>query len=141
MSAPSYPESPIAMVPGDGYRAGACNIGPWEIRRRRASAVLALGAAVALLVLLVSMDAPAWTRLLVLLPAWGGAVSWLQARRRFCVAFGMAGIANFADDDRGRIQIDAAAQREADRRAAAAILRDGFLLAIVPVLIVVLLPL
>ncbi len=140
MSQPATPISPLAPVPGDRYRAGACNIGPWEIRRRRLSAIAAMGAAIALLALLVSAGAPAWMRLLVLLPAWGGAVSWLQARRRFCVAFGMAGISNFADGDSGRTQVVDGEQREADRRTAFALLRDGFLLAIVPVLVLVLLP-
>jgi hypothetical protein len=140
MSGSVLPATPIAPVPDDGYRAGACNIGPYEIRRRRTSAIVAIGAAIALLALLIATGAPAWTRVLVLLPAWGGAISWLQARRRFCVAFGIAGLTNFGDNDQGRIQIVDPAQRESDRRAAAAMIRDGFLIAIIPVLIAVLLP-
>ena len=140
MSGPTIKPSPILQVPGQGYVAGACNIGPWEIRRRRLGALAGFGTALALLALLVGLGAPAWARLVVLLPAWGGAVSWLQARRRFCVAYGVAGLSNFTDDEGGRTHVVDEAQRDLDRQASLGLLRDGLLLAIVPVLVVVLLP-
>jgi hypothetical protein len=134
------PLTPIAPVPGDEYVAGACNIGPWEIRRRRRSALVGFAAAAALFVLLVVVAAPAWARLVVLLPLWGGFVSWLQARRRFCVAFALAGVANFGDDDAARHAIADPAQRDADRRATVALLRDAFLLALGPAILAVIVP-
>ncbi|MCJ7709818.1 MAG: hypothetical protein MUQ32_03210, partial [Chloroflexi bacterium] len=97
-SAPT-PVTPSIVFPVDGYVAGACNIGPWEIRRRRAFALAGFAVAAVLFAMLVVAGAPAWTRLVLILPLWGGAFSWLQARRRFCAAFAMAGIANFGDGD------------------------------------------
>ncbi len=133
---------PIAPAPEPegAYVAGACNIGPWEIRRRRRSAIAALAAAAGLLVVLVAIGVPAWTRVMLLVPLWGAGISWLQARRRFCVAFAMAGLSNFGDGEAGRQSVIDPAQRELDRRAMAIVVRDGFLLAVLPTLIAVLLP-
>jgi hypothetical protein len=130
----------IAPAPGDGYVAGACNIGPWEIRRRRRSAVAAFVAAAVLFAVLVAIGAPAWTRLILILPLWGGAISWLQARRHFCVAYAMGGLANFGDGDAARRSVVDPVQRAADRRAMIVLIRDGFLVAIIPTIVAIILP-
>jgi hypothetical protein len=124
----------------DGYVPGACNIGPWEIRRRRAFAVAGFIAAGALLVALVAWGAPPVGRLLVLLPLWGGMFSWLQARRRFCAAYAFAGIANLGAGLASRRRVEDAAAHRADLLAVARMTRDSFLLALVPTLVAVLLP-
>jgi hypothetical protein len=131
----------IAPAPGDGYVAGACNIGPWEIRRRRMSAVAAFVAAAVLFAVLVAIGAPAWTRLILILPLWGGAISWLQARRHFCVAYAMGGLANFGDGDAARRSVVDPVQRAADRRATIVLVRDAFLIAIIPTIVAIILPL
>ena len=77
------------------YRAGACNIGPAEIRRRRDAGILGVAATVVLAAALVAMAAPAWARLLVFFPAAGAAIGFLQARMRFCVSFAVSGLRNF----------------------------------------------
>jgi len=138
--APIAPIMPIALIPGDRYVAGACNIGPWEIRRRRAFGVAGFVAAGLLFAVLVASGAPAWTRLLLLLPLWGGAFSWLQARRRFCAAFAMAGIANFGDGDGSRRSVTDVAAHELDMRATVRLTRDSFVIAIVPTVVAVLIP-
>ena len=143
MSAPPRPapNTPIAIaVPPDGYVPGVCNIGPWEIRRRRAFGVAGFIAAAVVLAGLVIAGAPAPARLLVLLPAWGGAFSWLQARRRFCAAFAMAGISNFADGEIGRQAVADAAARRADLQATVRLTRDSFALAAVVAISAALLP-
>jgi hypothetical protein len=135
------PITPIAPVPGDSYVAGACNIGPWEIRRRRAYAIAAFAAAGVLLAVLVAVGAPAVTRLIVLLPLWAGMFSWLQARRRFCAGYAVARRSNFGD---GHATIASVASEEAhreDMRAVTRMTRDAFLLALVPTILAVLLPL
>ena len=129
----------IAMDP-DGYVPGACNIGPWEIRRRRAAAIAAIVAAIALFAILVAIDAPAWTRIALIAPAWGGAIAWLQARRHFCVAYALGGLSNFGSGDTTRQVVVDPAQRALDRRATVLLLRDAFLLAILPVIVAVILP-
>lgn len=77
------------------YRAGACNIGPAEIERRRRLGLVELAAAGALAVGLVALDAPAWSRIAVFPLLAGSLVSLEQARRRFCAGFGFAGVRNF----------------------------------------------
>jgi hypothetical protein len=131
----------IATDPADGYVAGACNIGPWEIRRRRRSAIAAFIGAGVLFALLVAIGAPGWTRVLLLLPLWGGAISWLQARRHFCVAYAMGGLANFGDEDATRRSVVDPVQRAADRRATIVLVRDAFLIAVIPTIVAILLPL
>ncbi|HEX5825905.1 MAG TPA: hypothetical protein VFY23_00165 [Candidatus Limnocylindrales bacterium] len=134
------PIQPIAPIDGDGYVPGACNIGPWEIRRRRAFAVVGFAAAAVLFAVLVALDAPAVARALVFLPLMGGAFSYLQARRRFCAAYAFQGIANFADalDGVRRVQDDAA--RRADLAAVARMTRDAALIALPIAIVAVILP-
>jgi hypothetical protein len=106
----------------DDYRAGACNIGPGEVARRRrtghvGAAVTLIGAAV-----LAAMDAPAAPRFVLFVPAAVGAAGYLQATMRFCANYGWRGVFNFgaAGNDRVTGVADAAA-RAADRRTAIAI--------------------
>jgi hypothetical protein len=138
LSSPSL--APIAPVPGHEYAAGACNIGPWEIRRRRAFAVAAFVAAAALLAVLVAAGAPQWARLLVFLPLWGGFFSWLQARRRFCAAYALQGTSNFGESQAEMQAVSDAAARKADLAAVRRMTRDSLLLALPVTVLLVLLP-
>ena len=135
----SPPTSPIAIV-GDGYVAGACNIGAYEIRRRRLFGFVGIAIGVVLAVVLLAIGAPAWTRLLLLFPFWGGVFSLLQARRRFCAAFALAGVANFADDDAGRRHVADDAAHLADMTAVARMTRDSFIAGALIAVVVALLP-
>jgi hypothetical protein len=101
-----------------GYRAGACNIGPAEISARRRSGHLGVIATLGALVLLVAVDAPTWTRLVLFVPAAIGAAGYLQAAMRFCAAFGWAGVFNFSDRIRSTSSVIEAEARAADRRKA-----------------------
>lgn len=144
LSSPA-PITPLLPVEGDpgagGYIAGACNIGPWEIRRRRAFAVVAFVAAAVLFAILVATGAPAWTRLIVFFPLMGGAFSWLQARRHFCAAYAWRGIANFTDDLTGARSVQDAEARRLDMAAVARMGRDSALIAAPITLLLALLPL
>ena len=131
----------LAIAPiEDGYVPGACNIGPWEIRRRRAFAIVAFVAAGVLLALLVAVHAPAIARVILFVPLMGGVFSYLQARRRFCAAFAMQGVANFADGDAGRHVIGDDAARRADRAAVLRMARDSAVIAAALTILAVLLP-
>lgn len=77
------------------YRAGACNIGPQEIARRRRSGHAGSVLAIVTFGLLVAVRAPRAVRLAVALPATAAAAGYLQARLRFCAGFGLWGVANF----------------------------------------------
>lgn len=77
------------------YQPGVCNIGPAEIRRRRASGWLGLGIAVLYLAAAFLLSWPAPWRLLVALPMFLSAQGFLQAAFHFCVGFASRGLYNF----------------------------------------------
>lgn len=108
---------PRISADNDPYQAGACNIGPAEIARRRRAGVLGVTAAIVLAAVLVLVGAPTVARLLVALPLAGGAVGLLQARFRFCVGFALAGLRNFGPLGAEERVTDAAAHRADLRRA------------------------
>jgi hypothetical protein len=115
--------SPGGLQPA-GYAAGACNIGPAEIAARRRSGYAGIAAAAVLGVVLLAVDAPAPARLLVALPLAGGAIGLLQARSRFCAAYGMAGVRNFGPLGNPERVVDADARR-ADRAKSLRIIAGG----------------
>lgn len=88
----------IEPAPGE-YRAGACNIGPGEIAKRRAYGIAGVISAVVLGIVLVAIDAPALARALIIFPLWGGIIGLEQARRKFCAGFAYAGIRSVAGSD------------------------------------------
>jgi hypothetical protein len=99
------------------YEPGVCNIGPAEIARRRRVGHGGVIASVVLVAILVAIDAPAFARLLVTIPAMIAASGYLQAWLRFCAGFGAAGIYNFGPLGRTESVADDDA-RSRDRRRA-----------------------
>lgn len=78
------------------YVPGSCNIGTAETAMRRRAGRVGAALAVVLAVVLIAADAdPRW-RLLVALPAAMSAVGFLQARQRFCAAYGLRGVMGFS---------------------------------------------
>ena len=100
------------------YRAGACNIGPEEIAQRRRVGLVFLAVAVGLAAILLLIDAPVWTRTLIWPPLAAAFTTLEQVRRRFCVAFGMAGVHNFRPQVGRTERIGDDAARATDRRTA-----------------------
>ena len=76
------------------YIAGACNIGPAEIKRRRQGALIGAILFAITTLLFVLTNAPTSTRLLVFIPALLFTVGIIQSRRKFCVAYGFLGVFN-----------------------------------------------
>ena len=109
--------TPGSLADDAAYRPGVCNIGPAEIASRRRAGHIGVAATLVLLVLLVAIDAPPITRLLLALPATVAASGYLQARFRFCAGFGSRGVYNFGDvGSTHRVEDDDARRR--DRRRA-----------------------
>jgi hypothetical protein len=103
--------------PQRAYRAGACNIGPEEVAKRRRLGIAEVALAILLAAGLVIAGTPAWTRI-ALWPILAGAfVTLEQVRRRFCVAFGFAGVHDLGLLGRPE-RVEDAAARDIDRRAA-----------------------
>ena len=103
--------APLNVV---GYEPGVCNIGPAEIARRRKSGHVALVVSVVVLIALLVVGAPAWTRLVLVITASGSAAGYLQARFHFCAGFGSSGVYNFGPLGTTQQVADAAA-RSRDR--------------------------
>jgi hypothetical protein len=77
------------------YQAGACNIGPSEIHRRYQVAIVGGTIYLILSFLLLSSNETSLIRLTAFIPAMITSVGYVQARRRFCLAYGFAGLVNF----------------------------------------------
>jgi len=108
--------SPL-KIPAAEYAPGVCNIGPAEIGRRRRAGHVGLGITIVAGALLLALGPPAWWRLILFLPAYIGAVGYLQAFFHFCVGFASRGVYNFdaLDPEHWRKVVDEAA-RAADKR-------------------------
>jgi len=123
-----------------GYRPGACNIGSAEIARRHRAGMLGISAAGVLAAALLLVGAPGVARWLVALPLAGGAVGLLQARLRFCAAYGAAGIRNLGS--LGQVErVEDPAARRADRAKAGLIILAGGASGLAGAALLVLLPL
>jgi hypothetical protein len=123
------------------YAPGACNIGPDEIARRRKAAAAGLVASVVLAVVLVALGSPqgGTERLLVALPLTGAAIGWIQARRRFCMAYGLAGTFNLGKiGEMSRVSDQVALA--ADRRTALVIAAQGLAVGVGGALLFLVLP-
>jgi hypothetical protein len=141
MTAPLPIQPALAIQPDEGaYLPGVCNIGPWEARRRMAFGIAGLAVAAGVLTALVAADAPAAARVAVVVPAWGGAFSVLQARRRFCGAYALRGLSNFGDSDDTIRQVEDDAAHRADLAATARMARDSLAIAVALTTAAVLLP-
>ncbi|MFM8446888.1 MAG: hypothetical protein ACKN92_01775 [Candidatus Nanopelagicaceae bacterium] len=77
------------------YVAGACNIGPAEIKRRRQGALIGALLFAFTTLLFVFTGAPTSTRVLIFIPALLFTVGIIQTRRKFCVAYGFLGVFSF----------------------------------------------
>ena len=139
--APPAQEMMAVAIPADGYVPGVCNIGPWEIRRRRLFGILGLATGLVLFVALTARGAPPLARLVLLFPFWGGTFSWLQARRRFCAAFAMDGITNFGEGEATRRQVVDEAAHRADMQAVMRMTRDSFVIGLAITAVAIVLPL
>lgn len=103
----------------DEYRAGACNIGPAEVARRRWTGHVGTAVTLAAAAILLAADAPAWLRLGLFLPASVAAAGYLQAATRFCADYGWRGVFNFGQAGHGNVSSIADREaRAADRRKA-----------------------
>jgi hypothetical protein len=122
------------------YVPGVCNIGPYEIARRRRAGLAGVAIAIVIAAALVLLDVPQIARAIVLLPLWGGFVSLLQVTRRFCVGFAFAGLENFGPEEAARRRVVDEDARAADRRAGRRLILDALLYAIPPTVVFVLLP-
>lgn len=96
-------------------------------------------ATVALFGALVAIDAPSWTRLLLVAPAAVAASGYIQARLKFCAGYGQLGVFNFGTRGDTTTVIDERA-RALDRRRARQISAWSFVIGAAVAVAAVLLP-
>ena len=111
------------------YVPGACNIGSREILRRRVVGIAALVfAMVSGYTLLAADEIGRTARLGIFFPLLVSAIGFIQAKNKFCLAYGLAGTFNF-----GKIgdmeRVFDAESKKSDRRKAIAILMQAALVA------------
>lgn len=70
------------------------NIGPRERRKRRLLGIVALTVGVAVAFVLVTTDAPRWSRAVVFFPLWMAGLGLLQAREKTCITLAARGTCN-----------------------------------------------
>jgi hypothetical protein len=122
------------------YIAGSCNIGKGEIRRRQTVALIGLFSIFFLASTILGTNQSRSVRLSIFLPAMIFAVGFIQARKKFCLAYGLAGTFNF-----GKLgslsKVQSEEDKKADRKTAINIFVQSFLLAAAITLLFFALPL
>ncbi|MFB6211527.1 MAG: hypothetical protein ABEI76_08315 [Halobacteriales archaeon] len=116
------------------YRPGQCNIGAAEQRKRRTFGWLGFGAAALLVVAVAGIPLPTRVLLFAVVPLFGGLLGILQARKRFCAGFALAGIYQLTDSD-GSTAVEDESAKWADRRRAATIVLQAMIGAVVGTLV------
>ena len=121
------------------YIAGSCNIGTREIMRRRIVALSGLLFSLITASAVLSADSPESARWAVFVPLLVAAIGWIQSRRKFCLAYGLAGTFNFGR--MGEIKrVNDPISRNADRKTALTILLQSIGLAFAITLVFYFLP-
>ena len=122
------------------YIAGGCNIGKGEIRRRQFVALIGAAITITTAITLFTTDQSKAARLSIFIPAMIFAIGFVQSRKKFCLAYGLAGTFNFGSlGDVKRVQSNE--DRKADRKTALSILAQSAMLAVAITAVVFALPL
>lgn len=122
------------------YIPGSCNIGKGEIRRRQLVALIGIFLTFSSATALLATNQSRTNRLLIFIPALIFSIGFIQARSKFCLAYGLAGTFNF--ERIGKIsRVQSVQDRQADRKTAIIILLKSAALAILITAIFFILPL
>ena len=111
------------------YQSGVCNIGPSEIAQRRKVAIAGFVSAAIFGVLINLSGSHSPVRYAIFLPLLIGSIGFIQARKKFCLAFGLLGVYNFGVVGRQE-RIEDEAFRAADRKVANKIIFQSLALAL-----------
>jgi len=112
------------------YQSGVCNIGPSEIAQRKKVAMAGFISAAIFGVLVSLSGSHSPVRFAIFLPLLIGSIGLIQARKKFCLAFGLLGVYNFGIVGRQERVVDEFA-RAADRKVANKIILQSLALAVV----------
>lgn len=77
------------------YIPGICNINSAEVAYRRKAMWLGIGSSIVVFIALAALRADWWLAVVCLfIPVYTAAISYMQVRNRFCVAYGSSGMQN-----------------------------------------------
>lgn len=106
------------MAEASNYIPGVCNINRNEIAQRRKAGHIGLILLVFGLGILLVLNVTPWLRLVLVIPAMLMFIGYLQAKNKFCVGYGRAGLQNADGDDlAGKKVSDAFAVRADQKRS------------------------
>lgn len=110
------------------YVPGTCNIGQGEVKRRQAVAIFGLILIVISAAGILATDQDRGARLSIFIPALIFSIGFVQSRKKFCLAYGLAGTFNFGK--LGQIsKVQSPEDKKADRKTAVSILFQSITLA------------
>ena len=110
------------------YIPSTCNIGKGEIRRRQLVAIFGLFLTTFSAATIIATDQSKNSRLSIFLPALIFSIGFVQSRKKFCLAYGLAGTFNFGK--LGQIsKVQSNEDRKSDRKTAVSILFQSAALA------------
>lgn len=110
------------------YVPGTCNIGQGEVKRRQAVAIFGLILIVISSAGILATDQDRGARLSIFIPALIFSIGFVQSRKKFCLAYGLAGTFNFGK--LGQIsKVQSPEDKKADRKTAVFILCQSIALA------------
>lgn len=121
------------------YVAGSCNIGVREIRRRQLVGGIGFFLTLSTVFGYYHQHSSHLARFGTFLPALVMSIGYLQARKKFCLAFGFSGLFNFGTLG-GTRRVISEEDRKIDRQAAIRLLLQAAGLAAAVTAIVILLP-
>ncbi|MEJ6607546.1 MAG: hypothetical protein QNL07_06445 [Candidatus Planktophila sp.] len=122
------------------YIPGTCNIGEGEVNRRRMVAAIGFMISLSALATFLTTEISRTARISIFLPLLVTSIGWLQAKKKFCLAFGITGIFNFGK--MGQIsRVADPISRALDRNAALKLFAQSSAYAAVITAVIVALPL
>lgn len=133
----------IILTTNTKYVAGSCNIGSAEISQRKrigfvGLAVTGFGFLVYIFSIL-SLDIDPLVGLLFIFPVTTAAIGFIQARNKFCAAYGFASVVNVSFQLGTTMKIDDEKDRKKDRNKAIIISVQAILIGLITAVIITIL--
>ncbi|UCE13967.1 MAG: hypothetical protein JSV04_02025 [Candidatus Heimdallarchaeota archaeon] len=125
------------------YVAGSCNIGSSEITRRRRIGFIGLAVSGFGFIIYVfsvfSLNITPFFGILFILPGTVAAIGFIQARQKFCAAYGFSSVANVSVHLGSTVKIEDETERKKDRNKAIIISIQSILIGIVVAVLITIL--
>lgn len=96
----------VVMTETQDYIPGMCNINRAEIAYRCKAGYISLLILIVIAALLFTFDAPNWTRLVLFVPFFLTIISFLQAKKKFCVSYGASGKQNATEGSKAATAVN-----------------------------------